>query len=161
MLRFGARQVHATCHSIACTSLQRRHVPYTSFGTGPSVLDWSSDLDSIANNSGIVLIHHSHRQNHYFICRSLGTKGCSVALAATLGAVTAVQQVVADAYGLATPTGSHQGQLLLQDVLQVLCEQSISLVGKQAVNTALTVVPGAVQKFMTLLQVCPTLVNQS
>lgn len=86
-------------------------------------------------------------------CRSAGTKGCAFALAETLGAVTVVQQVVADAYRPAVPGGSEKRQLPLQDVLQVLWEQSISLAGRQAVNAALLAVPGAVQKLMTLLQV--------
>lgn len=79
------------------------------------------------------------------LCRSTGTKGCAFALTETLAAVTAVQQVVVRAHA---DTG-----FTLQDVLQTLWEQSISLAGRKAVNSALIVVPGAVHKLMALLQV--------
>lgn len=40
-----------------------------------------------------------------------------------------------------------------QEILQVLCEQSISAAGRKAVGVAIAAVPGALQRLMTLMQV--------
>ena len=94
-----------------------------------------------------------HCADYIGACRSVGTKGCAFALAQTLRAVTAVQQVVEHVNAPAAVTGLQSEQQDLQQVLQVLWEQSVSLAGQKAVNAALAAVPGAIQRLMTLLQV--------
>ena len=73
--------------------------------------------------------------------------------------MTAVQQVVEHVNAPAATTGLQSEQQPLQQVLQVLWEQSVSLAGRKAVNAALAAVPGAVQKLMTLLQVPVVIVS--
>ena len=106
-----------------------------------------------------LLVGHISNQCHaalftlHTFCRSTGTKGCAFALTETLAAVTAVQQVVEGIHADTGLTSLQSSQQPLQDALQTLWEQSISLAGRKAVNSALIVVPGAVQKLMALLQV--------
>ena len=88
--------------------------------------------------------------------RSTGGKGSAFALAETLGAVTAVQQVCQEGDPLAMVGGPAEPSTLgatAQEILQVLCEQSISAAGGKAVGVAIAAVPGALQRLMTLMQV--------
>ena len=88
--------------------------------------------------------------------RSTGGKGSAFALAETLGAVTAVQQVCREGDPLVMVGGragpSAPGSTA-PELLQVLCEQSISAAGRKAVGVAIAAVPGALQRIMTLMQV--------
>lgn len=88
--------------------------------------------------------------------RPTGGKGSAFALAETLGAVTAVQQVCQEGDPLAMvggPAGPSTTGASAQEILQVLCEQSISAAGRKAVGVAIAAVPGALQRLMTLMQV--------
>ena len=88
--------------------------------------------------------------------RSTGGKSSAFALAETLGAVTAVQQVCQDGSPLAMAGGSAGPQPpkgTVQEILQVLCEQSITTAGRKAVGVAIAAVPGALQRLMALMQV--------
>ena len=64
-----------------------------------------------------------------------------------------MQQIVQESFASASITGSGPDQQGVRSLLQALWEQSVSLVGRNAVNAALVAVPGAVQKLMALLQV--------
>ena len=88
--------------------------------------------------------------------RSSGGKGSAFALAETLGAVTAVQQICQEGGPLAMvggPAGPLAPGATAREILQVLCEQSISAAGRKAVGVAIAAVPGALQRLMTLMQV--------
>lgn len=88
--------------------------------------------------------------------RSTGGKGSAFALAKTLGAVTAIQQVCQEGDPLAmggVPAGPLAPGPTTQEILQILCEQSISAAGRKAVGVAIAAVPGALQRLMTLMQV--------
>ena len=85
--------------------------------------------------------------------RSTGGKGSAFALAETLGAVTAVQQVCQEGDPLAMVGGPAAPGATTQEILQVLCEQSISAAGKKAVGVAIAAVPGALQRLINIMQV--------
>ena len=88
--------------------------------------------------------------------RSTGGKASAFALAETLGAVTAVQQVCQEADPLAMvrgPAGPPAAGVTPQEILQILCEQSITAAGRKAVGIAIAAVPAALQRLMTLMQV--------
>lgn len=88
--------------------------------------------------------------------RSTGGKGSAFALAETLEAVTAVQQVCQEGDPLAMvggPAGPSIPGATSQEILQVLCEQSISAAGRKAAGVAIAAVPGALQRLITLMQV--------
>ena len=93
------------------------------------------------------------------VCRSTGGKASAFALAETLGAVTAVLQVCQQADSAShialgsQPAAAHASQAPVQEILQVLCEQSISAAGRKAVGLAVAAVPGAALKLMNLMQV--------
>ena len=70
--------------------------------------------------------------------------------------MTAVQQVCQEGDPLAMvggPAGPSIPGATSQEILQVLCEQSISAAGRKAVGVAIAVVPGALQRLITLMQV--------
>lgn len=89
--------------------------------------------------------------------RSTGGKASAFVLAETLGAVTAVQQVCQEGDPLAMVGAPAQPRTTpgaaAQEILQVLCEQSISAAGRKAVGVAIAAVPGALQRLMTFMQV--------
>lgn len=91
--------------------------------------------------------------------RSTGGRASAFALAETLGAVTALQQVCQEGDPLAMvrgPAGPSAPGATPQEILQILCEQSITAAGRKAVGVAIAAVPGALQRLMTLMQVCKT-----
>ncbi len=83
--------------------------------------------------------------------RSTGSKSSAFALAETLGAITALQQICQDA-AVSAP-GSYQAKAPTQEILQVLCEQSITVAGRKAVAVAVSAVPGALHRLMVLMHV--------
>ena len=86
--------------------------------------------------------------------RSTGSKRSAFALAETLGAIAALQQICQDAATAAvTGPGSYQAKAPTQDILQVLCEQSITVAGRKAVAVAISSVPGALHRLMLLMHV--------
>lgn len=54
---------------------------------------------------------------------------------------------------LVGPAGTQAPKATVPEVLQILCEQSISAAGRKAVGIAIAAVPGALQRLMTLMQV--------
>ncbi|KAL3150414.1 hypothetical protein ABBQ32_000252 [Trebouxia sp. C0010 RCD-2024] len=87
--------------------------------------------------------------------RSTGGRASAFALAETLGAVTALQQVCQEGDPLAMvrgPAGPSAPGATPQEILQILCEQSITAAGRKAVGVAIAAVPGALQRLMTLMQ---------
>lgn len=86
--------------------------------------------------------------------RSTGSKSSAFALAETLGAITALQHICQDAATAAVSAcGSYQAQAPTQEILQVLCEQSITVAGRKAVAVAISAVPGALHRLMVLMHV--------
>ena len=86
--------------------------------------------------------------------RSTGSKSSAFALAETLGAITALQQICQDAATAAVSApGSFQAKAPTQEILQVLCEQSITVAGRKAVAVAISAVPGALHRLMVLMHV--------
>ena len=86
--------------------------------------------------------------------RSTGSKSSAFALAETLGALTALQQVCQDgAAASLTAVGPDQAKAPSHEILQVLLEQSISVAGRKAVAVAISAVPGALHRLMALMHV--------
>ncbi len=86
--------------------------------------------------------------------RSTGSKSSAFALAETLGAITALQQICQDpATAAVSASGSYQAKAPTQEILQVLCEQSITVAGRKAVAAAISAVPGALHRLMVLMHV--------
>ena len=86
--------------------------------------------------------------------RSTGSKRSAFALAETLGAIAALQQICQDAATAAVSgPGSYQAKAPTQEILQVLCEQSITVAGRKAVAVAISSVPGALHRLMLLMHV--------
>ena len=68
----------------------------------------------------------------------------------------AVQQICQESSPIAVvgrPAGLQVPKPAVAEVLQILCEQSISAAGRKAVGLAIASVPGALQRLMTLMQV--------
>ncbi len=86
--------------------------------------------------------------------RSTGSKSSAFALAETLGAMTALQQICQDpATAAVSGPGSYQAKAPTQEILQALCEQSITVAGRKAVAVAISAVPGALHRLMVLMHV--------
>lgn len=48
---------------------------------------------------------------------------------------------------------SHTAKASTQEILQILCEQSVSVAGRKAVAVAVSAVPGALRRLMALMHV--------
>ena len=88
------------------------------------------------------------------VYRSTGSKSSAFALAETLGALTALQQICQDgAAASLTAVAPEQAKAPSHEILQVLLEQSISVAGRKAVAVAISAVPGALHRLMALMHV--------
>ncbi|KAL0053110.1 hypothetical protein WJX82_000994 [Trebouxia sp. C0006] len=112
----------------------------------------------LSTPSGVAYLVQQHEASQSLITalqtRSTGSKSSAFALAETLGAITALQQICQDpATAAVSGPGSYQAKAPTQEILQALCEQSITVAGRKAVAVAISAVPGALHRLMVLMHV--------